>query len=313
MNNHSIWMNPTWDGKTFPERVIRDGALPISDATMALFQPYLASPLPADQLVLSLEDRRQILAQPEMALAMRAMTEGAGFVLLRVPDAALHCSRTMTRIAWLASSAFGQPITQNKEPLFIYDVKDVGGSLDSGHRLSQTNKTTGFHTDGSFHAESLDLVALLCLRRAKEGGITQLISGSAVVDALRGRNPRAYARLCKPFRFLKRGGWEKGQCDVWPIISEEEGGKGLRLRWLRAYVEKGQAEAGEPLGEEQVEALDALDEIIHEEGAHAEFFLERGDLVVYQNYSILHNRTDYVDGEEKRHMVRFWMTHYEMN
>ncbi len=63
--------------------------------------------------------------------------------------------------------------------------------------------------------------------------------------------------------------------------------------------------------ERQVEALDYLDALTRREELKLVMTLEPGDIQWVNNYVTLHGRLDYEDHEafeQKRHMLRLWLT-----
>ncbi len=78
----------------------------------------------------------------------------------------------------------------------------------------------------------------------------------------------------------------------------------------RAGTAAGQRAAGQPITATDIEALDLFDEIAKAPENRLAFYLERGDMVVLNNYTLLHSRTtfqDYPEPERRRHLVRLWI------
>lgn len=297
----------------FPESVIRSSEVRMSEETLRDLSPLLCSSVPTSSLSIPPDLLTTLRARPEIQSALQVLDQGAAFLLIKLPEDTWNSNDEMVRLSWLISSIIGRPVTQAKEPTYIFDVMDCGASISQGARFSQTNHTTGFHTDGSWSSESLDYISLLCLKKAMSGGITQLISGYSVVDLLRQNHPHAFAVLSKPFYFHKRGGLAPNEPPVseFPVVSYDPSADCLQLKFLRTWIDIGHEIMSQPLTTEQVAAIDLLESLIHSSGLLAEFFLERGDLILYNNHSVLHNRTFFQDDPDpanKRHLVRFWMT-----
>jgi len=179
-----------------------------------------------------------------------------------------------------------------------------------GARFSVTNAESSFHTDNSFGSEVLDYVGLLCLRPARSGGLSQVVSGLSVHNVLREWHPEALATLYRPFHVDRRGGVRPGEAPTARAPVFEQHGRGLVLRYLRYWIHAGHEKAGVPLTAEQRAALDALDRAAADPALRAEFALRAGQIYFTNNRWILHNRTAFEDHAEparRRHLVRLWL------
>src|SRR6266853_1097936 len=71
----------------------------------------------------------------------------------------------------------------------------------------------------------------------------------------------------------------------------------------------GQRERGVPLEERDLSALNLFDEIAAAPENRLAFFLERGDMIVINNYAVMHARTrftNFPEPERQRRLVRMW-------
>src|SRR5690606_18989719 len=86
----------------------------------------------------------------------------------------------------------------------------------------------------------------------------------------------------------------------------------LSALYKRVYIEMAQRFPEVPrLTEEQVAALNLIDEICNEPDMQLSFMMEPGDIQIGNNYSIFHSRTKYQDHdnpEERRRLLRTWLT-----
>jgi alpha-ketoglutarate-dependent taurine dioxygenase len=246
----------------------------------------------------------------ELAPVRDALDHGRGFAIVDGVADPEDEAPVAVAAYWLLGSALGRPVAQNVAGTLLYDVRDEGGDLSKGARFSVTSAESGFHTDNSFGEDVVDTVGLLCLRTAKSGGVSQLVSGHAVVAALVRENPDALDVLRRPFHVDRRGGVRPGESPtaLRPVV--EGAGPTLTVRYLRHWIEAGHAKAGQPLSPEQVRALDALDEVLRRPGLRVEFPLIPGQAFLLNNRRLLHNRTafeDHADPAWRRHYVRLWL------
>ena len=78
----------------------------------------------------------------------------------------------------------GQPRMQNANGHLLGHVRDLSvNSNEHGVRIYQTNERQTFHTD------SCDIVGLLCLRKAKQGGESLLVSALAIYNEMLSARP----------------------------------------------------------------------------------------------------------------------------
>lgn len=249
-------------------------------------------------------------AARDLAPALCELESGRGFVILdRVPMEE-HSEAEAQLIYWLVGQMLGVPFEQNVQGTLLYDVRDTGQDVSYGARFSVTNAESTFHTDNSFGTSILDYVGLLCIRPAKQGGRSQVVSGVAVHDELRERHPEELAVLYQPFHFDRRGGFREGEAPTvsYPVITWD--GREPVFRYLRYWIEAGHQKAGTPLTSAQVRALDALDCVAGRPEMRVEFDLRPGQMFFINNRWILHNRTafeDFAEPAQRRHLVRLWL------
>jgi hypothetical protein len=125
----------------------------------------------------------------QLGAAKRELEYGRGFVILdRLPIGRIS-DRKATGIFWLIGQLLGEPVEQNVQGTQLYDVRDSGKYVAQGARFSVTNYESSFHTDNSFGDTVVDYVGLLCLKTARSGGISQLVSGLTALEALRREYP----------------------------------------------------------------------------------------------------------------------------
>jgi len=194
----------------------------------------------------------------------------------------------------------------------LYDVRDQGGSyLNEPIPVSQTRHTTSFHTD-SARLETLPrYIGLLCLQDA-EGGDSQIASASLVHEEMQRLAPELLERLYNNYvRDIVTPGTQRTDAALlanrFPVFQTRESGA-VTLRYMRYWIEKGAERAGIALSDEDVTAMDLLDELFADRSLHAQLHLRPGDALFIDNRDVAHNRTPYEDlpGKE-RHLVRMWL------
>ena len=227
---------------------------------------------------------------------------GRGMRLLRgLPVADLDAAGA-ARMLWGIGSHIGAAEAQDASGSLLHEVRDTGRDLDEGNvRYYQTNRAIGFHNDGA------DAFMLLCINPAAAGGESRVVSATAVFNELLRRAPDDAALLQQPFYFDLRGQHADGATpyQTAPIFTFYAGR--MHALYKRGYIDSGQRLAGvPPLTPEQVAALDLLDELCDE--LALDFALKRGDLLVGNNYLVLHDRRAFMDGAPPRLILRLWLS-----
>ena len=156
-----------------------------------------------------------------------------------------------------------------------------------------------------YHSDPSDVVGLLCIRKAKQGGLSSLVSVAAIYNEILQKHPEYlglyyrtwyFSHLCEDLPSLS------------PIFSHHQGK--LSCRYLRQYIELGHEIRNLPLSQVEIEALDLFDEIMHREDFRLSMMLEPGDLQFANNYAVLHSRNEFEDHgvhELNRKMLRLWV------
>lgn len=230
---------------------------------------------------------------------------GRGFQLLRGVPVERYTLRQSAIAYWGIGLYFGDPVSQNAKGHVLGHVANLGLNYDDPEvRGYQTSARLRYHTDFG------DLVALLCLRTAKSGGLSSIVSSTTVWNELVRRRPDCARTLMNQFYYTRWGEISKGELPFWtiPIFSPYDG------RMLSTYIPQGilkaQALPGVPeLTDEQKEAMAELDKLTADPSLYFDMEFKPGDIQVLSNYSTYHSRTAYEDWPEiknRRHLLRLW-------
>jgi hypothetical protein len=195
--------------------------------------------------------------------------------------------------------------SQNAAGDLLGHVKNVGADpSDPNVRIYQTDRRQTFHTD------STDVVGLLCLETAAEGGDSLLVSAAAIYNEMLDRDPALAALLFQPVATDRRGEVPEG-CDPYfmiPVFSWFD--EALTVLYQRQYIDSAKRfeEAPQP-STEVVDALDLFDDIANSRSFHLRMRLEVGDMQFVHNHSLLHDRTGFTDKPgSPRHLLRLWLS-----
>jgi alpha-ketoglutarate-dependent taurine dioxygenase len=240
-----------------------------------------------------------------------ALDEGVRFAVVdRLPLDELSDDEARA-LHWLLSSHIARPVAQKLDGTMIYDVHDTGrkATPGSGVRPDKTNMDQYFHNDNSYNETQPEYVGLLCVRPAKAGGISHVISFYTVHNELLHSHKQVLPRLYRPFWFDRQGEYLSGEP---PVISGplfRYDGK-LRARLSLHTIEGGHALMNEAIDEEGAVAIEALKRVLANTALSFRFEFERGQLQYVNNLELCHRRTgfeDYQEPQRKRLLVRVWL------
>ena len=250
-----------------------------------------------------------------LASVRHDLLQGKGFVLFRgLPVrkyTVLQCAIAYTGLG----THFGRAISQNGKGHILGHVKDLGNDptqIDKV-RIYSTNARQFFHVDDS------DLVGLLCMHRAKEGGESDIASSHHVFNVLQRDRPDVVKTLTDLWYFDRKGEVsprliESGEQEPWHQTQVFQWFKErLILHWDPYFVRSLSrfSDAGKipPLSEAQKEAAQVLEDTAMANALH--MVLEVGDIQIVSNTHVLHSRTAYVDHlppAPKRQLMRLWLS-----
>ena len=227
------------------------------------------------------------------------LENGLGFLLVRGLPAERYSDEDFQILTYGIGLHLGRPVRQNPKGDLLGNVAAVGDINDKHTRVYETNLYLPYHTDPS------DVVGLMCVRKASEGGLSSLVSTAAVYNQILEQH-REYlglyykrwymAHLCQPDPALTA------------LFSFHEGK--LSCRYLRQYIELGHEIMGLPLSRVEIEALDVFDSVLHDPSNRLDMMMEPGDLQLANNNAVLHSRTGFVDHDDpaqRRKLLRLWL------
>ncbi|MCB1744712.1 MAG: TauD/TfdA family dioxygenase, partial [Gammaproteobacteria bacterium] len=122
---------------------------------------------------------------PTLQQLQREVMDGRGFVLLRGISVEHYSLEQAARLYFGLGQWLGEPISQNPEGHMLGHVKDIGARVGNpNQRGYQSPDALPFHNDVAG-----DMVALFCLRPARSGGLSSIVSGTTLYNELLERDP----------------------------------------------------------------------------------------------------------------------------
>jgi hypothetical protein len=241
----------------------------------------------------------------KLAVLKDQILNGKGVGVLRGVPVGHYDIAESAAAYWGIGLRVGTPVSQNHHGHLLGHVYDLVGP-------SRENPSyRAYHTSAhlSYHSDSCDVVALLCLNKAKRGGLSSIASTVAVYNEMLRRRPELVAELVKPWYRDRRNEIPPGK-DPWfelPVFCFADGY--FSCSWHNYYIRSAQRfEALPRFTNAQLEALDMMDILAGE--LKYEMAFEPGDIQFLHNHVVVHGRTSYEDWpepERKRHLLRLWL------
>jgi Taurine catabolism dioxygenase TauD, TfdA family len=168
---------------------------------------------------------------PVLAGILDDLLRGRGFALLRGIPVADVTAREAELLALALGVHLGVPIPQNPDDDMLVHVRDEGKLLsEPGVRSYETAAELEYHSDSS------DIVGLLCLRPARRGGVSTIVSAVAIHDEMVRTDPEAATLLYDDW-------WNASPVDdelrPRPICATRDGR--LFVHYGRLYIERAHA------------------------------------------------------------------------
>ena len=259
------------------------------------------------------EDMRLPSLAREIPALRARLDHGIGFFVLRgLPFDQMSFDEGQI-LTWVISNYLGKVVRQNYTGLRVELLRDQKRTDGDPYRISQTNRFFAFHSDnGVLEPRPPNYIGLTCLRTAKQGGESVLVSAYTLHNELLAKHPDLLEMLYGQFHADKpqlqtRAGAEDRPVR-YPIFQRQ--GSELFMRYNRVFLEQGAAKAGVDLSATALKAFDVLDELMEREELLFRYKLQRGEVLVANNLATLHSRTAYVDDERpgmERQLLRSWM------
>lgn len=239
----------------------------------------------------------------DLKVAYEEVRTGKGLVVIH--GLPLDDLERFTEAVWEVGLHFGHALSQNAQGELIGHVIDATAE-DATPRMYRSSLELRPHSDITA------MISLACWQKAQSGGASVVVSGITVHDEMRRRSPELLEPLYRGYYYHRLG--EEGPDEEpatpyrVPVFANRNGE--LSVRYQRAGIAAGHRERGVPLGEADIAAFNVFDEIAKAPENRLSFYLERGEMMVINNYTVMHARTaftNYPEPERQRRLVRLWL------
>jgi hypothetical protein len=238
--------------------------------------------------------------------AYEDVRSGRGFTIMRrLPlDDQLTLDEFRAAVWGIGLHFGGRMLSQNASGELITEVVDATAN-DPTPRMYRSNVELRLHTDIT------DMLSLACWHKAESGGRSTIGSGIGIHDEIARPDPHALALLYGGYQYHLLGEEADGASPFTPyrvpIFAEVDGA--VSVHYQRTGIAAGHRASGVPLSDEDIHALDLFDEVARMPEFRLEFDLERGDMLVINNYTVMHARggfKNHPEPERIRRFIRLW-------
>jgi len=256
---------------------------------------------------------KELFPLPKLAAFMESVRQelinGKGFILFKGFPVE-RWGKGKSAVAYMGiGTTLGYFVSQNSRGHVLGHVQNLGEDA------TQIDKVRIYRTNARqfFHADDSDIVGLLCIARALEGGESDIVSSHHVFNVLQRERPDVVKTLSTPnWYFDRKGETSKGQKEWIRTSVFYWTNNQLYTKWDPYYVKslKRFSDKGliPPLSEEQLEAAQVLEDTSLRLALH--MILQVGDIQFLSNNHLFHARTAYIDNAPplpRRHLMRLWL------
>lgn len=234
------------------------------------------------------------------------LATGHGFILLKGFPVDRYKMEEVERLYLAIGRLLGKPISQNSYGDLLTHVRDEGKKYKTttdlkGARGYRSNEALLFHTDLG------DVVGLLCVQKAVEGGRSSISSSMTVYNEAVRKHPEYISVYFKGFPLLNlEEGGDQTEYRL-PVYSEHNGIISCAIR--RNTIETAKMN-GVHFTKLELDALAFLDSTAARDDIRFDMDLEPGDIQLINNFVTLHSRTHFRDDDDpklKRDLIRLWL------
>ena len=239
----------------------------------------------------------------ELAKIAQELETGRGMILLRgLPIA--YTADDLRTVYWGIGTHLGTAVSQGGRGELLGLVEDEGQPVErTKYRGSKTSDALPFHGD------RCDVVGLLCVRKAKSGGYSRIVSAAQIHNEVLRRRPDLIDVFYADWYNSRQGDEAPGEARAYPkpIFGFRDGY--FTGMFSPAYIRTAQHFPEVPrLTTRQQEALELFGALADELVLNMTF--EPGDIQLLNNHLIYHARSnyeDYPEQERKRLLLRLWL------
>ncbi|WP_067889549.1 TauD/TfdA family dioxygenase [Nocardia vaccinii] len=300
---HPVDDTMAWTGADVTDK--EDFVFQLSPRNIVALESILSKTRGKERDDIVAEDCRHPDLDDDLARLYHEIMFGRGLAVVRGFPVEEHSIEDLERIYWAFCYHLGYPVSNNSFGHRLVRVQEE--VLPDGVQPARGTKS---RAELAMHNDAADILALLCVYPAFQGGESQFASGPAAHNTILARRPDLLDVLYQGFPHHRRSEQPDDQPDVTPydvpVFSQVDGR--ICLNFTYSSILPAMKTLGREFTAEQQEAIDLLRQVLVEQ--QVEFRLESGEAVVANNFAMCHSRSDFVssnDPKKARCFLRAWM------
>ncbi len=221
-----------------------------------------------------------------------ALQHGRGFLLVRGLPREQYTVEECELIYWGIGANLGTPLSQNTRGHVLGHVRDEGKSFDDPTvRGYQTTAKMDFHADQL----PMDVLGLFCVRTAKRGGASALVSALTIHNVVRDERPDLLEVLYGTFYLDWRGEQPEGErpwytSPMYSRVGDVVTSRFTSRQYFESVVRYDEAMA---LSDVQREALDYVQDVANRPELRLSMEFQEGDMQFLNNHVLVHAREEF--------------------
>ncbi len=274
----------------------------LSDAMIAALETRLSNLRSTPLDALTEADCALPALEPLAAAVRQQLEQGRGLALIRRLPAERWSEDDLARAYWILGAQIGVGVSQSYKGDRLGHVRDIG----EGGRYYTVGGALEMHMD------PVDVVGLLCVKRAVEGGESRITASTSVRDAVASDYPDVIPLLERGFHYTSRPQDRQAgapavtphRIPVFASIEDQPASFFLPLAIRNAEAE------GAALSSADKDAMALVNTVAQRPELCFQMDLQPGEIQFLNNRLIFHGRSDYEDAvalEDKGHMLRLWL------
>jgi hypothetical protein len=298
VSDAAVWTGADLAGK-------EDFAFDLSARNVAALESILAKTAVKDRDAITAEDARHPDLDDDLARLYRELMNGKGLACVRGFPVEQHSIEELERIYWAFCLHLGYPVSNNSFGHRMVRVQEE--VLPGGVQPARGTKS---RAELAMHNDAADILSLLCVYPAAQGGESQFASGPAAHNTILAERPDLLGVLYQGFPHHRRSEQPDDQPDVTPydvpVFSQVDGR--ICIHFTYSSILPAMNALGREFTDKQTEAVELLRRVLVRQ--QVEFRLESGEAAVANNFAMCHSRSNFVsstDPKKARCFLRAWM------